>query len=471
MVFSSTIFIFAFLPLTLILYYLCAKFGRGQAKNIALYACSLVFYAWGGLQYFILLLILTACNLVFGRCIDAAGKHRKAALAVGVIFDVGVLVFFKYSGFFTNILLALVHALGFSNFMLNVPKIPLPIGISFFSFQILSYLVDVYRKHVPAQKSYLKLGLYIMMFPQLIAGPIVRYSTVAAEIDRRKTTSVMLSDGVTRFIIGFCKKVLLANNMGLMADAVFTLDKTVPALYAWLGILCYALQIFYDFSAYSDMAIGLGLMLGFHFDENFLAPYRATSIREFWRRWHVSLSTWFRDYVYIPLGGSRKGNFATYRNLLIVFFLTGLWHGASANFVLWGLFHGFFIMIERAGFSKVLGKIPAFFRHVYTLLVVGIGWVLFRAETLPLAVEYLKSMCIANTSFLRNIDVLQYCTPEFFFFLTIALLGCTPLLARGMQALARKSQGVYQVCLLAVFLFAAAYMTGAGFNPFIYFRF
>ncbi|MEF9969687.1 MAG: MBOAT family O-acyltransferase [Ruthenibacterium sp.] len=471
MVFSSAVFVFAFLPFTLILYYLCAKFGKGQAKNIALYACSLLFYAWGGVQYFVLLLILTACNLVFGRVIDAADKHRKAALGAGVLFDVGVLIYFKYSGFFTDILLGCVHALGFAQFTLDVPKIPLPIGISFFSFQILSYLVDVYRKTVPAQKSYLKLGLYIMMFPQLIAGPIVRYSTVAEEIDRRVTTPAMLTDGVTRFIIGFCKKVLLANSMGMMADAVFGIKGDAPALYAWLGLVCYALQIFYDFSAYSDMAIGLGLIFGFHFNENFLAPYRSMSIREFWRRWHVSLSSWFRDYVYIPLGGSRKGEWNTYRNLLLVFFLTGLWHGASVNFVLWGLFHGLFIILERAGLGKLLDRIPKCVRRIYTLLVVGIGWVLFRADTLPLAVQYLKNMCSVHANLLRNIDILRLITPEFVFFLIIALLGCTPFLARGMQKLSRKTPYVYQLCLLAVFLFAAAYMMGAGFNPFIYFRF
>lgn len=343
MVFVSPIFIFAFLPLTLICYGVAEFTKKTWIKNITLLFFSLGFYAWGGVSYLFLLLLSIAVNYMFGRLLEGE-RHRKDILILSVIYNVGILFIFKYFNFFMSMVQAAADFMHIG-FAAELPEIALPIGISFFTFQIMSYVFDVYQRRVEVQKNIFSLALYIMLFPQLIAGPIVRYIDVNKEIKKRHTDLDMVHDGLIRFMIGFTKKIFLANNMGHAADAIFCNVSEVNTPYAWLGAVCYALQIYMDFSAYSDMAIGLGKLFGFHFLENFNYPYLSASIKEFWRRWHISLSSWFRDYVYIPLGGNRNGIWNTYRNLLIIFVLTGFWHGASWTFVIWGLFHGFFFDI------------------------------------------------------------------------------------------------------------------------------
>lgn len=470
MVFSSIVFVFCFLPITLFLYFLAEKTGRMWIKNTVVLIASLVFYAWGGLRYLILLLILVVVNYVCGLLI-ATTRHRKLFLIIGLAADLFNLVYFKYLNFIVANLEQGIQLLLHSEFSFAIPAIVMPIGISFFTFQIMSYLIDVYREEVPAQKNIAWLTLYIMMFPQLIAGPIVRYHDVNLEIASRKTTIGMAEKGIRRFILGFSKKVFVANCMGKMADVIFGLNGTVNSVYAWLGAICYALQIFFDFSAYSDMAIGLGLIFGFHFNENFKYPYISKSIKEFWRRWHISLSEWFRDYVYIPLGGNRKGAARTYINLAIVFLLTGIWHGAAWQFLVWGMIHGVFMLIERAGFGKVLKKIPAFFSHLYTLFVVVVSWVFFRANNISLALEYLKNMFSFNFSGFGNILVLPEFTTLFVLVGIIAILACTPVFQIIGETRFGRIPWLRHIGYLLLFLVSLIYLSGLSYNPFIYFQF
>ena len=375
MVFSSAVFLFVFLPAV----FLLDRLARGvRLKNALLLAASLLFYAFGQPVYLPLLLVSVLLNYVCGLL--AAGKYPKLGVALAVAGGIGMLAVFKYADF----------AIGTVNslFGLSLPLtgIALPIGISFFTFQGLSYVVDVYRDRSVVSGSFVKVLLYISYFPQLIAGPIVKYHDIEKEIDDRHTTPQETALGVRRFICGLSKKLLISNAMGQMADAVFALPAGEIGMFAsWMGAVCYTLQIYFDFSGYSDMAIGMGRMFGFHFLENFDYPYAATTIKEFWRRWHISLSTWFRDYLYIPLGGNRKGRGRTWRNRFLVFFATGLWHGASWTFVLWGLWHGLFSVLEDSGAlpaKRLQGRLPG---RVYTLLVVVLGFTLFRADTLAQA--------------------------------------------------------------------------------------
>jgi len=383
LVFSSPIFLFGFLPIALLIYYLAPR----ASKNIVLLLTSLLFYAWGEVFYIGVMLLSIISNYVVGKLIfnaQGASCNRITSLVyltIGVIINIGLLISFKYANFITNNTNEILSLFSFS--AIDLKPIHLPLGISFFSFQAISYIVDVYRKEVKAQNNIFNLALYISLFPQLIAGPIVRYHDVELQIIDRSHSIEIFSSGVQRFIIGMAKKMLIANPLGEVADNVFALpanDLTMPL--AWIGILSYTLQIYFDFSGYSDMAIGIGRMFGFQFQENFNYPYIANSLREFWKRWHISLSTWFRDYVYIPLGGSRMSTLRVYINLLVVFLLTGLWHGASWNFVVWGMFHGFFLASEHMGFSKILNKIWQPIQHLYLVLVIIASWVFFRANTL-----------------------------------------------------------------------------------------
>ena len=389
MLFSEPAFLFYFLPLLLAAYYVCWR----PLRNALLLAASLLFYAWGEGRYVAVMLASIVYNYGYGLLI-ARFRHTRAAgtlLAVGVAGNLLMLVAFKYAGFLVE---NLDVALNLFNLRpLTPPLVHMPIGISFFTFQAISYLVDVRRGTVAPQRNAVSYAMYKSLFPQLIAGPIVRYADVAHEVKQRSVDRAMFASGVERFIIGLGKKMILANPAALPADRIFDLPAAAltPGL-AWLGAACYALQIYFDFSGYSDMAIGLGRMFGFHFLENFRYPYAARSVTDFWRRWHISLSSWFRDYVYIPLGGNRQGELRMYLNLMTVFFLCGLWHGASWNFVAWGLFHGAFLVIERMGLGKLLASLPAAFGHVYTLAVVLVGWVFFRAETLGQAIEFLRAM-------------------------------------------------------------------------------
>lgn len=462
MVFSSTLFLFWFLPVVLIGYYLCGK----DAKNYWLLLASLFFYSWGEPKYVLLMFTLIVINYICGLLL--ARDHNRYLLCATVIFNLGILGYFKYFNFLMETVNAVLSLIGGQTISLN--QIALPIGISFFTFQIMSYVIDVYRGTVPPQKSLAKLALYISLFPQLIAGPIVRYSDVAAQIDERNVTLGGIYTGAVRFMIGLSKKVLLSNQMAAIADAAF-IQSDPPALLAWMGAVAYALQIYFDFSGYSDMAIGLGKLFGFDFLENFNYPYISGSVKEFWRRWHISLSSWFRDYLYIPLGGSHCSREKTYRNLLIVFSMTGLWHGASWNFVVWGLWHGAFLILER-----VLGnrfRMPKWLGHIYTMLVVLIGWVFFRADTLGQAAVYLRSM--AGNPLEGALYSLSYLDREKVFFFALSLIFCLPagkwINSRLGETSRSFAQTARDTALAAVFFVTILYVVSSGFNPFIYFRF
>src|SRR5262245_34022819 len=381
MVFSSSIFVFFFLPLALAIHFAAPR----RFRNVALFLVSLLFYAWGEKGFVFLMLASIGLNYGIGRWLEA--RNVRGVLALGIVLNLALLIVYKYANFFiANLNLILPQPIVYK-------PIHLPIGISFFTFEAIAYLVDIHRRDATAQRSPASFGLFMTLFPHLIAGPVVRYRDVAAAIASRTITSAIFASGVRRFIIGLAKKLLLANALGLTADKLFALspDQLAPSA-AWLGVVCYTLHIYFDFSGYSDMAIGLGRLFGFELCENFRYPYAATSVTDFWRRWHMSLSTWFRDYLYIPLGGNRRGPWRTCFNLCVVFALCGLWHGASWTFLVWGVFHGLFLAVERVGLGRLLEKIPSPLRHGYTMLAVMAGWVLFKSETLGQALGYLGAM-------------------------------------------------------------------------------
>ncbi len=462
MIFSSTLFLFIFLPLTLLIYYAIPK-KYVMAKNIELLIASLIFYAWGEPKNVLLMLLSIAANYLFGRLLEKYDENktiRKIVLIISVVFNLGMLFYFKYLGFFTGGRISII----------------LPIGISFFTFQIMSYTIDVYLRNVKAQRDPFKLALYISLFPQLIAGPIVRYIDIEKELACRTYDIDKIFKGVTRFSVGLAKKVVISNTVGLLADNIFKLDPTLmSSATGWLGAIAYTLQIYFDFSGYSDMAIGLGHMMGFNFIENFNYPYISKSVQEFWRRWHISLSSWFRDYLYIPLGGNRKGKDRTYINLLIVFACTGFWHGAAWNFLVWGLFHGFFLVIERIGFKKVLDKIPSFIGHIYTMLIAILGWVLFRAETMGKAWQYICTMFrFSDWGWSKAVAQLDGYT------LVILVLGvvCSfPIVPTLREKLRKYNWGetavsvIGGVSMITLLLLSIFCLTGSDYNPFIYFRF
>jgi len=471
MVFSSTVFLFLFLPFVIIVNYLL----KSSLRNLFILICSLFFYAWGE-NILVLLMMASICvNYLFGILISISQEKRslllsKSALAIGTVLNLLVLFYYKYAGF-------VVENLDFIglNTELDFRDISLPIGVSFFTFQNISYLIDVYRKEVEGQKNLLHLGLYISLFPQLIAGPIVRYADIYKEIKERSITSDCFREGIKRFVRGLGKKVIIANNTALIADKVFAIapdDISTPM--AWLAIICYTLQIYFDFSGYSDMAIGLGKMLGFNFKENFNYPYIATSIQDFWRRWHISLSTWFRDYLYIPLGGNRKGRYRIYVNLIIVFFITGLWHGASWNFVIWGLFHGFFLLLER-NITFPIPKKHFFLKRIYLLMVVIIGWVFFRIEDLGEALNFLCKMF----SFTNGKDSSPLMYLDFYIWIVIILgvIFSTPIRKLISVKMAQifgnnlSSKIIEPVLYVVLFIFTIMELAQTTYNPFIYFRF
>lgn len=464
MVFSSLIFLFAFLPVALIGYYLIPNISY---KNVFFLIVSILFYAWGEPVYVFLILFSILLNYIIGIFINRYSNQKKLYLIVAITFNLGLIIIFKYSSF-------LVSTINYM-LLLNIPlpKIALPLGISFFTFKILTYIVDVYRGTVGVQKNFIKLALYISMFPQLLAGPIARYSAVAGQLEKREHSLTLFRSGIERFIIGLGKKVILANNLALIADGIFN-DKggTFGSFSAWIGIISYSMQIYLDFSGYSDMAIGLGRMFGFEFDENFNYPYISKSVGEFWRRWHISLGSFFRDYVYIPLGGSRcKTAIENYRNLFVVWFLTGLWHGASWNFILWGLYFGIFIALERVFLSKLLAKIPQFFQHLYLLLVTTIGWVFFRADNLSFGLLYLKRLSgFGLSTDLTNPLLLLH---DNALLLVIAILACTPLFKRiaGSISRYRLSPIFESLALIFLYFFSILYLGNSSYSPFIYFRF
>lgn len=475
MVFSSVTFLLLFFPAVLALYYLTPKNFR-TVRNLVLLAASLIFYGCCGISFlylmFAVILLDYFCGLIAGI---RTGKGAKLVSRIGVwlavVGGIGLLGYFKYAGFITENLALL-------GLPVEVLKVTLPVGISFFTFQGLSYVIDVYRGDVAVQKNPFSVALYVSLFPQLVAGPIVRYSTVEDEIMNRRESLEGVSDGLCRFVFGLAKKMILANPMGEIADEVFGHGaEFLPASLAWVGILAYTLQIYFDFSAYSDMAIGLGRVFGFHFLENFNYPYISRNITEFWRRWHISLSTWFRDYVYIPLGGSRCSTFKNIRNLCVVWLATGIWHGASWNFVVWGLWFLAFLLGEKFIWGKLLDKLPAVVRWLYTIFVVMISWVFFRSPTLGYATTYIGALFgahggIASTSAVYYI--LEY-WPEWL----CAVVACLPIrdmLKGKLQAQNRKLCDVVVYVgprVLALILFALSYikLVTGSFNPFIYFQF
>lgn len=475
MVFSSAIFIFGFLPLMLAVYFVAPK----PLRNVVLLVGSLFFYAWGEVFFVGVLLASIAANYAFGRLIDHFRDHRqnRLILALGVGTNLLLLGSYKYANFLVDSLNVPLGAVGISPMQLD--PVHLPIGISFFTFQALSYLVDVYRSDAPVSRNLFHVALYISMFPQLIAGPIVRYQQVAEQIVSRHVDMALFASGVRRFIIGLGKKVLIANPLGEVADQIFALsggDLTTGL--AWLGIACYTLQIYFDFSGYSDMAIGLGKMFGFRFPENFNYPYISLSIREFWRRWHISLSSWFRDYLYIPMGGNKKGRIRTHLNLVIVFFLCGLWHGASWNFVIWGLLHGVFLVLERGPFGQLMERLPRPVGHGYTLLVVMVGWVFFRIESFPDALTHLAAMFGFAQGSGETFHAGYYLTADVWTILIVGAVCMLPVLPWLQERIAQASprlvlalEGGGTVALFAVFGVTLTSVAAGTYDPFIYFRF
>lgn len=457
MVFSSTVFLFLFLPLTLCIYYNPWLTGR-RFRNVFLLLVSLLFYAWGE-PVFVFLMVLSIMVAFFvGRHLH--GKRRKYWLGAGVIFHVGLLFVFKYLTF-------VLGQFGLLTGSWEGFAIALPIGISFFTFQLLSYLFDVCYGKAQAQDNVLNLGLYVALFPQLIAGPIVRYDAIAAEITARKENLTDFAEGMLRFIYGLAKKVLIANYMGQLADTVFAMDGSLSVGTAWLGAVAYTLQIYFDFSGYSDMAIGLGRMFGFHFAENFNYPYIAKSATEFWRRWHISLGSWFRDYVYIPLGGNRCSKLRWVLNFLAVWALTGIWHGANYTFLAWGLFYFVLLMIEK--FTRLPEKIGAF-AHIYAMVAVMVGWVMFRSENLGAGLNYIGMMFGAGSLGLTD-DYFWLYLGQTYSVLIAGIILSLPVLPWLKKNGGRLVENVEPVAVLGLFLLTLVVAVSASYNPFIYFNF
>ena len=467
MLFSSIPFLYYFLPLVLAVYFLTPRAG----KNAVLFLSSLLFYAWGEPRFCIFMLLSIAQGYVFGRLIEKHAQNKKRSklfLTASVALSLALLAYCKYADFFLSSVNAVT---GLSFKLLHVT---LPIGISFYTFQILSYVVDVYRGEVPAQKSFLKLGTYIAMFPQLIAGPIVRYADIAPQLDSRQTTLEDVSSGACRFVIGLSKKVLLANVLYELITA-FQQSRDLSVLYFWLYAVSFALQLYFDFSGYSDMAIGLGRIFGFRFQENFNYPYISGSITEFWRRWHISLGSWFRDYVYIPLGGNRVSKAKWLRNILVVWMLTGLWHGASWNFVLWGLGFAVLLVAEKLVYGRLLQRTHVL-KHIYTLLLVTLSFVLFNADSVSEAVSQLGAMFGAGGLPLVSTEGVYYLKSYAGTFL-FAAIGATPLVSNAISRFGKTRFGaqaltvLQPLVMLALLAACTAFLVDGSFNPFLYFRF
>ena len=463
MVFTSLTFLFIFLPISLILYFIMPK-RHINAKNVVLLILNLIFYAYGEPKNCIIMIISITANYFFGLLADKDSENKilpKLALILSVFFNIGILIYYKYSTFIFNNL--------YNIFGISIPwaEVVKPIGISFFTFQGLSYIIDVYRGNTQSQKNIFNLALYISLFPQLIAGPIVRYETVASEIENRTSTLTDAASGIRRFMTGFAKKLILANSMGIVADAFFNSPASSHSVVgAWLAPVGYAFQIYFDFSAYSDMAIGLGKILGFHFLENFNYPYISTSITEFWRRWHISLGTWFKDYVYIPLGGNRCKKIINIRNIFIVWILTGIWHGAAWKFVLWGLFFGVILILEKLFILKILNKIPKPLQHLYAIILIIIGWSIFRSHNINYLFELLKSMFCLNGAPLINGKTIYYLT-EYRIELLVSVMASLPL----AKLFYNKYENIKFILCFIVFIIGIICMLANSFNPFIYFRF
>lgn len=470
MLFSSLVFLWFFLPAAVFLYYLAP--GR-NAKNIVLFAASLIFYGWGGPRYLLLVLLTALLCYAAGLCLDAAGERtalKKLSVGVFVLITLGILGYFKYYNFFAATAGRLA---GKELFPLR--DIVLPLGISFYTFQAISYVVDVYRGKSPAQKNLFHMALYLFLFPQILSGPIIKYHQVAGQLTNRNETISIQFYGIKRFVYGLAKKVLLANTFGQSVDYIMGVPSgQMGTLTAWLAVILYTLQIYYDFSGYSDMAIGLGRIFGFYYEENFNYPYLSSSITEFWRRWHISLSTWFRDYLYIPLGGNRKGLGRTCVNLFIVFLATGLWHGASMTFIIWGIYHGLFILSERLWLKKVLDRNPVkFLNHLYAMFVVVFGWLLFRAPSMTYAIDLAKAM-IRPSKGLWNAGL--FANNKILFLAVLGILLCGPVQAlfpRFRNHIFDEENVSYgDIAVMIVLLFLSTMVVvSSTYTAFIYFQF
>ncbi|MGN0605633.1 MAG: MBOAT family O-acyltransferase [Oscillospiraceae bacterium] len=466
MVFSSTVFLFIFLPLTYILYLVMPSV---KAKNILLIIASLIFYAFGEPVAVFLMIFSITVNYFLGLCIANDNKNSgKPAMITAVVFNLLILCIFKYSGFFISTINSVLHI------SIPVPNIRLPIGISFFTFQILSYVIDVYKDKSLVQRKFSSLMLYISLFPQLIAGPVVKYYDISKQIDERTISAERTSQGIRRFIYGLAKKILIANTVGNTADAMFALSgDDMSILSCWIGGIAYVLQIYFDFSGYSDMAIGLGNMLGFSFKENFNNPYTADSMQDFWRRWHISISSWFKEYLYIPLGGNRKGKARTAINKIIVFFFTGLWHGANMTFVVWGLIHGFFLMLES---YKIIPLDKIRFKpikHIYTMLVVTVTFVIFRSENLSYAWTFIGKMFTGFNISPESLNIsMQQLTPLFIAAVIIGIIFSMPIAETARKKLSEKQYNrITYPCSTVLLLLCIISLSSATFNPFIYLQF
>ena len=466
MVFSSSVFLIVFLPITLLAYFIVpARFVK--ARNSVLLAASLVFYGWGEPKYILIMIFSIVFNYVCGL---AAGKNRsKAVLILCVVGNLALLGYFKYTDFVLETVNRLAEA------GLALPGIALPIGISFYTFQTMSYVIDVYRGKVEAQRDIITFGTYVTLFPQLIAGPIVRYSDVAVMLVGRKTNLEQIAEGVRRFITGFGKKVLLANQIYVVWMELSAMENLSVSA-AWLGAVAFTFQIYFDFSGYSDMAIGLGKIFGFDYLENFNYPYISRSITEFWRRWHMSLSSWFKEYVYIPLGGNRKGLSRQLINISIVWILTGLWHGASWNFVMWGVYYGIILIIEKLGLLKVLKKCPAVVGHIYSLILIVIGWVIFAVDDMGKVAAYLGMMLGSSQIFID--DAFVYFFESRIWLLIACVIGSTPLPKIVCSIIAEKLEDrevllgtIETVLFMGIFALSMAFLVSGSYNPFLYFRF
>lgn len=464
MVFSDSVFLFMFLPLTLAVYY-AVPFAF---KNTVLFLTGLLFYAWGEPVYVLIMLLSTAIDYCAGRLMDRFDSNkniRKATLLVSVVMNLSLLGIFKYGSFFIG------SVNGIFGSTIPDPGLPLPIGISFFTFQSMSYTIDLYRRNIKVQKNFIDFAAFVTMFPQIVAGPIVRYEDVSAQLACRRINLRSMSDGITRFVCGMCKKVLIANSIGALWTDVKAQDyASMPAATAWLGIAAFTLQIYFDFSGYSDMAIGLGKMLGFDFPENFRYPYNSKSIAEFWRRWHITLGDWFKSYVYFPLGGSRGSTAATIRNTLLVWLLTGLWHGASWNFILWGLYYGVLIILEKFVFRRLLERTPSALRHILTMLAVIFGWVIFEITSPASELEFVKAMLGFGGSFANSFTLNALHNYAVTFIAAIAISTGIPL--KICKKLPEKRADTLSLVGEAAGMTACiACLVDSGYNPFLYFNF
>ena len=463
MVFSSIPFLFLFFPIFLILYYALPF----KLKNIVLLIFSLIFYAWGEPIYILLMIFSSIVDYINGQMIEKNQKHKKKFLIFSIIVNLSMLGFFKYADFLINIVNNIL------NISIDNLNLGLPIGISFFTFQTMSYSIDVYKGNVKAEKNFLTFMTYVCMFPQLIAGPIVRYETVSSELHKRNITFNKICDGFARFLRGIFKKVLIANNVGYLFTVISTTPiNEISVFTAWTAIFAFAFQVYFDFSGYSDMAIGMGKMLGFTYLENFNYPYISKSITDFWRRWHISLSSWFKDYVYIPLGGSRVSKLLNIRNIFIVWFLTGIWHGAAWNYILWGIYFGILLLLEKFILNKYIEKLPNFAKHIYTLFLVLIGWTIFAFEDINLLKDFMGVMFLFNGNSLIDSNFFYYLSNYFVLF-TIAIIFSMPTYKVLMDFLKTKKMAKYILIFSYILLFfiSLSYLVSDSYNPFLYFRF